>query len=306
MSSKTASDVDSDRSDANDKETDLKAITEREMWLKSYGMMPHTDPGDLAYHKIDGRKLEFHKAAGEEGKVFPPHEERPGALSDLFKQHLADCKALCLTSMDTGGARDQIVHALKTHCIEKVVVLGTSSLFDCFAEYENWVFEIGFSLAIFQLVEQWAKRNNTRLPKLIFQDPGYCSADHRLLTDLGAKVVEHPEAFTDHIDSKTLVFARHLLHDVSIYSLLPASPAVCLMTKVEMSVEGVEHFRGCKEFDPDFDTSGVAKTFLTDRKQVELSEVLIPRCRDGSTWAPYNFVDGMWLYWMTCDKGMGS
>lgn len=29
---------------------------------------------------------------GEEDKVFPPHEERPGALSDLFKQHLADCK----------------------------------------------------------------------------------------------------------------------------------------------------------------------------------------------------------------------
>lgn len=51
--------------------------------------------------------------------------------------------------MNTGGARDQIVRALKTHCIGRVVVLGASSLFDSFAEYESWVFEIDFSLAIF-------------------------------------------------------------------------------------------------------------------------------------------------------------
>ena len=64
MSSKTGSDVASDTVDVNDEETDLKSITEREMWLKSYGMMVHTDPGNLAYHKIDSEKLEAHKAAG--------------------------------------------------------------------------------------------------------------------------------------------------------------------------------------------------------------------------------------------------
>ncbi|THY30746.1 hypothetical protein D6C99_10486 [Aureobasidium pullulans] len=271
------------------------------MWLKSYGMMVHTDPGNLAYHKIDSEKLEAHKAAGtpmlycsltamyschwkeKRIKFFLPTKKGrvpfPTCSSNISR--IAKSQ-LCLTSMNTGGARDQIVRALKTHCIERVVVLGASSLFDSFAEYESWVFEIDF-------IEQREERNNTRLPKLIFQDLGHCGADHRPLNDLGAGVVEHPKVFTDHIDSKTLVFARHLLHTVSIYSLLPTSPAVCLMTigppvqKVEQSVGGVENFRGCKDFDPDFDTSGVAKIFITNRKQVELSEALIPRCREGPT-----------------------
>jgi hypothetical protein len=43
--------------------------------------------------------------------------------------------------------------------------------------------------------KQQAQNCNTRVPKLIFQDPAFCTADHRLLSGLGAQVVEDPLAF---------------------------------------------------------------------------------------------------------------
>jgi hypothetical protein len=77
--------------------------------------------------------------------------------------------------------------------------------------------------------KQQAQNRNTRVPRLIFQDPAFCTADHRLLSGLGAQVVEDPIAFVL-IDEKTLVFAKHIPLVVYFKGLLQTSPAVCIST----------------------------------------------------------------------------
>jgi hypothetical protein len=77
--------------------------------------------------------------------------------------------------------------------------------------------------------KQQAQNRNTRVPRLILQDPAFCTADHRLLSGLGAQVVEDPIAFVL-IDEKTLVFAKHIPLVVYFKGLLQTSPAVCIST----------------------------------------------------------------------------
>jgi hypothetical protein len=77
--------------------------------------------------------------------------------------------------------------------------------------------------------KQQAQKCDTSVPELIFQDPAFCTADHRLLDGLGAQVVKDPMAFL-YIDEHTLVFAKHIPLVVYFSGLLMTSPAVCVST----------------------------------------------------------------------------
>ena len=83
-------------------------------------------------------------------------------------------------------------------------------------------------------MKQQAQDRKTRVPKLIFQDPAFCAADHRLLNGLGAQVLEDPMAFVV-IDEKTLVFAKAIPLVIYFSGLLMTSPAVCISTVCSLS-----------------------------------------------------------------------
>lgn len=57
----------------------------------------------------------------------------------------------CIDLMAKSGAREQILCALETQCIEKVVVLALGSIFDCDINQTIWEHELGLILAIFHL-----------------------------------------------------------------------------------------------------------------------------------------------------------
>lgn len=79
------------------------------------------------------------------------------------------------------------------------------------------------------VVKQQAQDHKSSIPKLIFQDPAFCTADHRLLSELGGQVLEDPMAFAC-IDEHTLVFTKHIPLIVYFADLLTTSPAVCVTT----------------------------------------------------------------------------
>jgi len=79
------------------------------------------------------------------------------------------------------------------------------------------------------IVKQQAQNHRSSIPQFIFQDPAFCTTDHRLLNGLGGQVLEDPMAFAC-IDQHTLVFAKHIPLVVYFNSLLMTSPAVCVST----------------------------------------------------------------------------
>jgi hypothetical protein len=56
-----------------------------------------------------------------------------------------------LTSGNWSGARNQVRHAIQQHKIDKMVVLGSASIFDHTSEYLFWQYEMAFILAIFEM-----------------------------------------------------------------------------------------------------------------------------------------------------------
>jgi hypothetical protein len=78
-------------------------------------------------------------------------------------------------------------------------------------------------------VKQQAQDRNTKASELIFQDPEFVTADHRLLSGLGGEIVESPTAF-GLIDERTLVFAKHIPLVVYFKGLLQTHPAICIST----------------------------------------------------------------------------
>jgi hypothetical protein len=57
----------------------------------------------------------------------------------------------CLTSTTWSGAISQVRHAIQHHSINKMIVLGSASIFDHTSEYLFWQHEMAFILAIFEL-----------------------------------------------------------------------------------------------------------------------------------------------------------
>jgi hypothetical protein len=80
-----------------------------------------------------------------------------------------------------------------------------------------------------ETVKQQAQVSKTKVPELIFQDPAFVAADHRLLSGLGGIIVEDPMAFML-IDEYTLVFAKHIPVVLQFTGLLQTCPAVCVST----------------------------------------------------------------------------
>ena len=66
---------------------------------------------------------------------------------------LTQCPRDCLTSVNWSGACSQVSYAIKQHTIDKVVILGSASIFSHTGEYIFWQHEMGFVLAIFKLGE---------------------------------------------------------------------------------------------------------------------------------------------------------
>ncbi|THY80379.1 hypothetical protein D6C95_09528 [Aureobasidium pullulans] len=275
----------------------LHSIAERETWLKSYGMMPHTHM--LENNEYDTEKFDAYKAIEEEGKQFPVCKETPGVLSDEFKQHLEQRKEYCLDLMGKSGAREQILCALEIQCIETVIVLALGSIFDCDINNTIWEHELGLILTIFHLVKEHAQRNKTPNPKLIFQDPIFCTADDRLLTDLGGEVVQSPEAFTTkHTGDKTFVVAFNAPHVIAYYGIYPSSPAICLINKMEKSIEGALECKGhAGGIRDSTDVLGVVKAFMEGRESVDMHEVVLPICPFVPSCKPSDVFENMALYW---------
>ncbi|KAG2166006.1 hypothetical protein VTO58DRAFT_108866 [Aureobasidium pullulans] len=275
----------------------LHSIAERETWLKSYGMMPYTHM--LENNEYDTEKFDAYKAIEEEGKQFPVCKDAPGVLSDEFKQHLEQRKEYCLDLMGKSGAREQILCALETQCIETVVVLALGSIFDCDINNTIWEHELGLILAIFHLVKEHAQRNKTPNPKLIFQDPIFCTADDRLLTDLEGEVVQSPEAFTTkHTGDKTFVVAFNAPHVIAYYGIYPSSPAICLINKMEKSIEGALECKGhAGGIRDSTDVLGVVKAFMEGRESVDMHEVVLPICPFVPSCKPSDVFENMALYW---------
>jgi hypothetical protein len=56
-----------------------------------------------------------------------------------------------LTAVNWSGARNMVRHAIQQHKIDKMVVLGSASIFCHTSEYLFWQYEMAFILAIFEL-----------------------------------------------------------------------------------------------------------------------------------------------------------
>ncbi|CAD0050593.1 unnamed protein product [Aureobasidium pullulans] len=241
-------------------------IVEKEAWLRSFGMAPYTSPSDYNISKVNKKRAESLKKTNTQN--LPACEKIPGVLSAGFKHHLEGLKQDCLTSVNWSGACSQVSYAIKQHTIDKVVILGSASIFSHTGEYVFWQHEMGFVLAIFEL----AQSKKTRTPKLYFQDPSFCAADHRLLQDLGGQVIQDPEAFMRYIDEKTLDLKQTI--DGALY----------LQSKYS-------------DFPPSFDIRGTAESFMIGRQKAELHQAmhhLYPSIPDRGL---DNFLVNMWVYW---------
>ncbi|KEQ73941.1 hypothetical protein M436DRAFT_23458, partial [Aureobasidium namibiae CBS 147.97] len=199
------------------------SIADRESWLRSFGMTPYTTRHEY-FTETDKENIESRKTVDD----LPPCEKIPGKVTEDFKNHLDALKQDCLTSVNWSGARGQVHHAIQQHTIDKMIVLGSASMFNLTSDHLFWQWEMTFILAIFELVKEQAQNHKcSSVPKLIFQDPAFCTADHRLLRGLGGQVLENPLAFM-RIDKHTLVFAKHIPLVVYFTGLLMTSPAVCV------------------------------------------------------------------------------
>ncbi|KAG9633634.1 hypothetical protein KCU64_g15735, partial [Aureobasidium melanogenum] len=251
-------------------------FVEREAWLRSFGMTPCTSPGDYDMSRIKKKRAEFLEERKIDVDQLPSCEKIPGKVTASFKQHLNALKQNCLTSPNWRGACNQVRHALEQNSIEKMVVLGSGSIFSHTAEYTFWQYEMAFILAIFELVKQQAHNKRTHTPTLYFQDPKFCIADFLLLSELGDQIVEHPEAFVRHIDERTLVFAKCIPLDIYYGDLLQTSPAVCISSSLPAATEAALYLQSkYSEFDADFDIRGVANRFSAKRKSAELHETML-------------------------------
>ncbi|KAH0261835.1 hypothetical protein KCU91_g13779, partial [Aureobasidium melanogenum] len=226
-------------------------FVEREAWLRSFGMTPYTSPGDYDMSRIKKKRAEFLEERKIDVDQLPSCEKIPGKVTASFEQHLNALKQNCLTSPNWRGACNQVRHALEQNSIEKMVVLGSGSIFSHTAEYTFWQYEMAFILAIFEL-------------------------DYHLLSELGGQIVEHPEAFVRHIDERTLVFAKCIPLDIYYGGLLQSSPAVCISSSLPAATEAVLYLQSkYSEFDADFDIRGVANRFSAKRKSAELHETML-------------------------------
>ncbi|THX99828.1 hypothetical protein D6D02_09086 [Aureobasidium pullulans] len=255
-------------------------IVEKEAWLRSFGMAPYTSPSDYNISKVNKKRVESLNTTNTQN--LPACENIPGVLSAGFKHHLEGLKQDCLTS----------------HTIDKVVILGSASIFSHTGEYVFWQHEMGFVLAIFELAKQQAQSKKTRTPKLYFQDPSFCAADHRLLQDLGGQVIQDPEAFMRYIDGKTLVFAKCPPLTMYFQDLLQTRPAVCISTDLKQTIDGALYLQSkYSDFPPNFDIRGTAESFMIGRQKAELHQAmhhLYPSIPDRGL---DNFLVNMWVYW---------
>ncbi|KAK6006355.1 hypothetical protein QM012_006765 [Aureobasidium pullulans] len=259
-------------------------IVEREAWLRSFGMTPYTSPGDYNMSRVKEKRAEFEEETTLQVDKLPSCEKMAGKVTVSFKQHLNALKQDCLTSLNWRGACNQVRYAIQQNNIEKMIVLGLSSLFSYTTEYTFWQYEMAFILAIFELTNQRAQNKKTQTPALYFLDPEFCTADYFLLSDLGGQIVEHPEAFVNLIDERTLVFAKCIPLVVYFGDLLQTSPAVCISTKlnnviIEQSLpaatEGALYLQAkTNDLGPDFNIRSVGNKFMEKRKSAELHEVM--------------------------------
>ncbi|TIA42011.1 hypothetical protein D6C79_07117 [Aureobasidium pullulans] len=261
-------------------------IVEKEARLRSFGMAPYTSPSDYNISKVNKKRAESLKKTNTCEKI-------PGVLSAGFKHHLEGLKQDCLTSVNWSGACSQVSYAIKQHTIDKVVILGSASIFSHTSEYVFWQHEMGFVLAIFELAKQQAQSKKTRTPKLYFQDPSFCAADHRLLQDLGGQVIQDPEAFMRYIDEKTLVFAKCPPLTMYFQDLLQTRPA-----DLKQTIDGALYLQSkYSDFPPNFDIRGTAESFMIGRQKAELHQAmhhLYPSIPDRGL---DNFLVNMWVYW---------
>ncbi|KAG9651436.1 hypothetical protein KCU95_g19212, partial [Aureobasidium melanogenum] len=273
-------------------------IVEREAWLRSFGMTPYTSPGDYDMPRLKRKRAEFQEEKKIQADKLPPCEQMAGKVTASLKQHLNALKQDCLSSPNWRGACNQVRYAIGQIDIEKMVVLGLSSLFSYTTEYTFWRYEMAFILAIFEL----AQNKKTHTPTLYFQDPKFCIADYFLLSDLGGQIVEHPEAFVRHIDEHTLVFAKCILLVVYFGDLLQTSPAICISISLPAATEGALYLQEkTNEFDPNFDIRSVANKFITKRKSAELHKAMhhlhtsIPDSED-------NLLSTMSVFWLASEE----
>ncbi|THX46822.1 hypothetical protein D6D06_09903 [Aureobasidium pullulans] len=288
-------------------------IVEKEAWLRSFGMAPYTSPSDYNISKVNKKRAESLKKTNsmfssppaarivlteDAAQNLPACEKIPGVLSAGFKHHLEGLKQDCLTSVNWNGACSQVSYAIKQHTIGKVVILGSASIFSHTGEYIFWQHEMGFVLAIFELAKQQAQSKKTRTPKLYFQDPSFCAADHRLLQDLGGQVIQDPEAFMRYIDEKTLVFAKCPPLTMYFQDLLQTRPAVCISADLKQTIDGALYLQSkYSDFPPNFDIRGTAEAFMIGRQKAELHQAmhhLYPSIPDRGL---DNFLVNMWVYW---------
>jgi len=61
-----------------------------------------------------------------------------------------------LTSVNWSGARGQVHHAIQQHTIDKMIVLGSASMFGLTSDHLFWQWEMTFILAIFELGESYS------------------------------------------------------------------------------------------------------------------------------------------------------
>ncbi|KAH0367579.1 hypothetical protein KCU65_g4578, partial [Aureobasidium melanogenum] len=281
-------------------------IVEREAWLRSFGMTPYTSPGDYDMSKIKKMRAEFLKEKKINVDKLPSCEKIPGKVTASFKQHLNALRQDCLTSPEWRGARNQVRHALEQNSIEKMVVLGLGSIFACTTEYTFWQYEMAFILAIFELVKQQAQSKKTRTPVLYFQDPKFCIADYLLLSDLGGQIIDHPEAFTRHIDERTLVFAKCIPLEVYFSDLLQTSPAVCISSSLPAAIENALYLQSkYSEFDHTFDIRGVADRFIAERKSAELHETMLHLFTSIPD-SENNLFGLMSIFWLASEEDSGT
>ena len=58
-----------------------------------------------------------------------------------------------MRSVNWSGARNHIQHAIQQNTIDKMIVLGSASIFDFTSDHLFWRWEMAFILAIFELGE---------------------------------------------------------------------------------------------------------------------------------------------------------